>query len=92
MMLFPSKGSQIGKMLWQTSTHDASNHHKTTMLEKMAPNQHRDLEETFYEVDAESKFQNRQVFLQLLRNISFFACQGIPLRGHKEKMATFTSY
>ena len=41
------------------ATQDASNHHKTAMLEKLAPNQHRDLGETFYEVDAESKFQNR---------------------------------
>ena len=59
------------------------------MLEKMAPNQHRELGETFYEVDAESKFQNRQVFLQLLRDIHVFARLGIPLRGHEEKDGNF---
>ena len=48
-----------------------------------------DLGETFYEVDAESKFQSRQVFLQLLRNIRFFARQGILLRGHEEKDGNF---
>ena len=61
----------------------------TVMLEKLAHNQHRDFGETFYEVDAESKFQNRQVFLQLLRNIRFFSSQGIPLRGHEEKDGNF---
>ena len=87
---FSIKGfSNRKNALANIATHDASNHYKTAMLEKMAPNQHRDLEETFYEVDAESEFQNRQIFLELLRNIRFFARQGIPLRGHEEKDGNF---
>ena len=61
------------------------------MLEIMAklPNSVPDIGEVLSTTRAHSKSTNRRIFLKLLQNILFLACQDIALQGHDDKESNF---
>ena len=46
------------------------------------PNSVPDIGEVLSTAHAHGKSTNRKIFLKILQNIQFLACQGIALRGH----------
>ena len=55
------------------------------------PNSVHDIGEVLSTAHAHGKSTNRKIFLKILQNVQFLACQGIALQGHDDKESNFYS-